>query len=87
MALSKTISLTDNFGESITFTDAYIRVTQASATKETCVASYKILRSKDGPDLQERFADFSIDLDGPNPIKQAYLHLKTLPEFADATDC
>jgi len=27
------------------------------------------------------------DLDGPNPIKQAYLHLKTLPEFADAIDC
>jgi hypothetical protein len=27
------------------------------------------------------------DLDGPNPIRQAYLHLKTLPEFAGATDC
>ena len=26
-------------------------------------------------------------LDGPNPIKQAYEHLKTLPEFADAVDC
>jgi hypothetical protein len=27
------------------------------------------------------------DLDGANPIRQAYLHLKTLPEFANATDC
>jgi hypothetical protein len=27
------------------------------------------------------------DLNGPNPIKQAYLHLKSLPEFADAVDC
>jgi hypothetical protein len=27
------------------------------------------------------------DLNGENPIKQAYLHLKTLPEFADAVDC
>ena len=27
-------------------------------------------------------------LDGsPNFIRQAYLHLKTLPEFANATDC
>jgi hypothetical protein len=26
------------------------------------------------------------DLLGDNPIKQAYLHLKTLPEFADAQD-
>jgi hypothetical protein len=27
------------------------------------------------------------DLDGENPIRQAYLHLKSLPEFAGATDC
>ena len=26
-------------------------------------------------------------IDGENPIKQAYEYLKTLPEFADATDC
>jgi hypothetical protein len=27
------------------------------------------------------------DIDGENPVRQAYLHLKTLPEFAGATDC
>ena len=27
------------------------------------------------------------DINGENPIKQAYLHLKTLPEFLNATDC
>ena len=27
------------------------------------------------------------DLDGANPIAQAYAHLKTLPEFSGATDC
>jgi hypothetical protein len=27
------------------------------------------------------------DLSGDNPIRQAYLHLKSLPEFAGATDC
>lgn len=27
------------------------------------------------------------DLFGENPIAQAYSHLKTLPEFADAVDC
>jgi hypothetical protein len=26
-------------------------------------------------------------MDGENPIKQAYGHLKTLPEFLDAQDC
>lgn len=29
----------------------------------------------------------SYDINGENPIKQAYLHLKTLPEFSDAVDC
>lgn len=27
------------------------------------------------------------DLDGANPYTQAYNHLKTLEQFADATDC
>lgn len=87
MALSKTISLTDNFGELITFVNAYIKVAQVSATKNNCTATYQILRSKGGQELEQRFADFSLDLDGPNHIKQTYLHLKSLPEFADATDC
>lgn len=26
-------------------------------------------------------------IEGENPIRQAYLHLKSLPEFADAEDC
>jgi hypothetical protein len=31
--------------------------------------------------------EFTPDLDGPNFIKQVYLHLKTLPEFEGAVDC
>jgi hypothetical protein len=27
------------------------------------------------------------DIEGDNPIKQAYEHLKTLPEFEGAIDC
>lgn len=27
------------------------------------------------------------DINGENPFKQAYTHLKTLPEFAGAVDC
>lgn len=27
------------------------------------------------------------DIAGENPFRQAYLHLKTLQDFADATDC
>lgn len=29
----------------------------------------------------------TVDENSPNFIKQAYLYLKTLPEFADAVDC
>ena len=27
------------------------------------------------------------EMDGANPFAQAYAHIKTLPEFAGATDC
>ena len=87
MALTKTLNLVDNFGEAIVFPDAYIRVEQTSATKFVCFVTYKVFQKKDGRELQQRFTDFQLDLDGPNPIKQAYLHLKTLPEFSDAVDC
>jgi hypothetical protein len=30
---------------------------------------------------------FSVEEGAPNFVKQAYAHLKTLPEWADATDC
>ena len=30
---------------------------------------------------------FTPSLEGDNFIKQAYLHLKSLPEYADAIDC
>lgn len=35
----------------------------------------------------DQFYASSYDLNGENPIKQAYEYLKTLPEFADAKDC
>ena len=87
MALTKVLQLTDNFDETITFQNAYIRVELVSATKTCCFVTYKIFREKAGQELQQKFTDFNVNFDGPNPIKQAYLHLKTLPEFADAVDC
>lgn len=37
--------------------------------------------------ISEYTVPFSIEDDAPNFVKQAYIYLKTLPEFADATDC
>ena len=87
MAISKTLELIDNFNESIFIQNAYVHITQVSSTKNTCMATCKIFRSKNKDELEQRFVEFDLDLEGPNPIKQAYLHLKSLPEFADAVDC
>ena len=37
--------------------------------------------------IEEYDVQFSVADDAPNFIKQAYLQLKALPEWADATDC
>ena len=87
MALTKIVSLADNFGEMIPFLNAYIKITKFAGTKSRCVCTYGIFRSSEGELLVEQSNEFSLDLNGPNPIKQAYQFLKTLPEFADATDC
>lgn len=87
MALSKAVTLLDNFGESIAFANAYIKIEQVISTKSTCSGAYLILKEKDGLVLERRFVEFPLNLDGTNPIKQAYEYLKTLPEFVDAVDC
>ena len=88
MALSKTLQLIDNFKEPITFENAYVKVIQVTGNKKALTVLYGIYK---GPDLEEaleqRYVMFPPDMNGPNPIKQAYLHLKTLPEFSNATDC
>jgi hypothetical protein len=37
--------------------------------------------------VKQHFVEFSTEDGAPNFIRQAYLHLKTLPEFEGATDC
>ena len=39
------------------------------------------------PFFAEVLYEADYDLHGENPIKQAYLYLKTLPEFEGAEDC
>lgn len=85
MALQKTVTTPQGF-EAI---DAYHRVNGVSLFEKNKIRfstqSYK------NKDTSVAFAieqhNCFYDLTGNNPIKQAYLHLKTLPEFADAIDC
>ncbi len=64
--------------------NAYIKVEQVLSTKTDAIA---LVTFKDGDYVFERSYTFTVNLDGDNVIKQAYLYLKTLPEFAEATDC
>jgi hypothetical protein len=44
-------------------------------------------KATDKPFIAEVVYTIGYTLDGDNPVRQAYLHLKTLPEFANAVDC
>lgn len=85
MALKKTFSTV--YG--IDVVDAYHRVEGIELQDKTKIA-YRVRSYKNAsglPFFEERVLTSSYDIAGQNPIAQAYSHVKTLPEFADAVDC
>jgi hypothetical protein len=86
MALSKKITKTDNFGKNVEL-DCYIKVSAVNATKDEALASAAFMESATGRLYFSETYKFQIDMDGDNPFRQAYKHLKTLPEFEGAIDC
>lgn len=95
MALRKTITLTGrnivataagtiDVGEISVNMDAYIKVEAVDATKQSATAT---VTYKDGAKYLTKQFVFAPSLEESNFIKQAYEHLKTLPEFAGAIDC
>ena len=85
MALKKTITAKDNFGIEVTIPEAYIKVesTLGNKNEQQIVVSF----TKNNSLLNSKQYLFNPNMDGDNFIKQAYLHLKTLPEFSNAVDC
>ena len=67
--------------------DVYIKVSFVAGSKHKIKACVDFLDKEKNALFGSKEYEFPVNLDGPNPIKQAYLHLKTLPEFSDATDC
>jgi hypothetical protein len=84
MALAKTVETVNGFQA----VNAYHRVEGLRLENKTAmsfhVRSYTV---PDKPFFTESVLSCAYAFDGDNPIKQAYAHLKTLPEFAGATDC
>jgi hypothetical protein len=72
-----------------TIPSAYYKVTSVTIESKIAMTVFvRVFANKDCPSavLETRYSG-EYNLGGPNPIKQAYLHLKSLPEFADAVDC
>jgi len=88
MALKKTITLRDSFDEMRDIPDVYIKVNAVSGGKDQMVIDVVFFKSgAEGNRLKNAGYIFKPELEGDNFIKQAYKHLKSLPEFAGATDC
>jgi hypothetical protein len=67
-----------------TVPDVYIKVERVSGSKESATAEVSF--KAEGFSGAKSYP-FEPTMDGSNFISQAYAHLKTLPEFADAEDC
>jgi|APGre2960657404_1045060.scaffolds.fasta_scaffold07328_3 hypothetical protein len=86
MALNKIVEIVV-YGEKIILRNAYVKIDRVNGNKTQVQAKYVVYSNKDGEIVEEKYCDFTPDMDGANFIKQAYEHLKTMPEFAGATDC
>lgn len=95
MALTKTLSFdctvtrSGEFGSAsekgvTTVHDAYIKVESVQGTKASAVANVSVTGASFSGAKSYEFAP---SMTGSNFIAQAYDHLKTLPEFADAVEC
>lgn len=81
MALSKTFS-----HAGLTVNDGYLRVSNFSGSKDGISFVLSFQAAVGEAALTTKEFSFVPAMDS-NFIAQAYLHLKSLPEFADATDC
>ena len=88
MALATTITKTqEHFTGELVCPEAYCKVGSISGNKDSIFFILNTYNSQGGKVLFNKEYSFAPDLDGPNFIQQAYEYLKTLPEFAAATDC
>lgn len=85
MAIQKTVTAPQGF----IATNAYHRVEAIRITGKTEMQFnvYSHVNGQTLPFFAEYLFDCAYDMNGANPIAQAYIYLKTLPEFAGATDC
>jgi hypothetical protein len=88
MALQKDMELENNFGEKSFIKNCYIKVEAVRVSKARCFATVAIFKE----DKDWRLVSNEIAFDGDfsesssNNIRQAYVYIKTLPEYSNAID-
>lgn len=90
MALTKTYVKTENnFNGALEIPSAYWKVESVTSAKNdsSCIVSISKIMEDKQIKIETKQYRFATDLLGDNPIRQAYKHLKTLPEFSGAVDC
>lgn len=84
MALNKTVTTPQGFEAN----GAYHRVSFVRLDgKDKIVFIVSSSKDKTSSSFEDHSFEATYDLEGGNPIKQAYLHLKTTHQFSDAEDC
>jgi hypothetical protein len=90
MALRKSIFFTPNgYDSQASLTNAYVKVETISGGKQNLMVNVGFYNDKTSPMTKAKTNtyEFAPSMDGENFVKQAYEHLKTLPEFYGANDC
>jgi hypothetical protein len=72
---------------SFTTNPLYIKVESVNGTKNLVSINVSYTDEEKKQKITEKSFAFTPSMDANNFIAQAYVHLKTLPEFAGATDC
>lgn len=72
----------------VSVSDAYHRVEHVEIIEKAQIKfRLRSYATTDFPHFADDEYEAAYDMNGGNPIAQAYAHLKTLPEFADSVDC
>lgn len=84
MAIKKTIDF-----KGITVEQAYVRVVMPTISPGNTRFEFVAytMATPEAETLTAKAYEAPYDLLGPNPIEQAYEHLKTLPEYEGCIDC
>jgi hypothetical protein len=74
--------------QSVVFHDAYCTACSISGSKDSMFVNVETRTGRGGEIISIRSYAFPYDLSvSDNAFRQAYTHLKTLPDFAGATEC